>query len=213
MYPPTPPLNRGDNGSERDAASEVARKPSGYRPIAGCKPADAPLANIIARAATFGERTLTHAAGIGRMKAFHEFKGKRACSGQSCATWPRVQKLLKRPVGFSMAVEPAEDLVQFRPEVVEAPQRMSVRSPSLAAIVENRERGFARDLAKLRRYAVHEFGAELDRHGQRWIMARENPSADPFACLEYGELDAGVAQHACRGKSGDTGANDDYIDR
>lgn len=60
---------------------------------------------------------------------------------------------------------------------------------------------------------MNEFCTKLNRNRQRRVMSRENPTADPFARLEHGELDARFAQHVRRGEAGDTGADDHYVNR
>src|SRR5262249_49579435 len=67
------------------------------------------------------------------------------------------------------------------------------------------------DLTELRRSAVNEFRTELNRHGNIFILMREDAAANAFTRFKHHDLASGTRKFARRRESGSAGAdNDDW---
>ena len=116
--------------------------------------------------------------------------------------------MLKRAIRPA-AAKPAHDVFELGPEVsAEWTKLAAARLPPISFDVEDGKRGLQCDLAQLRRTAMNELGAKLDRHRERLAAAREDASTDSLTRLQYDDVDASVMKDSSCFEPGNAGAND-----
>ena len=99
-------------------------------------------------------------------------------------------------------VETPEHPMQARPEVVEAAQAVAVGPPVLAGDVDDPEPTSGEQRPQFLGRAVHELGAEFDRHRRTRVEPRVHPAADPLARLEHQHVRTGLPQRRPGGQAG-----------
>src|SRR5437763_771909 len=158
-----PAHSRGDR-RQPDAVAQRGGKPFHDAVVAVEHATDPAFTHVAARTAARGQRALADAAWIRGVKALHELPRQAALMRQPAAAGAGAQKLVERPIRTPLRVKPAHDHVEPPPEVVEWFGRTTADLPPPTADVVRGELRLPQDLFRLRRAAMNELGAELDRH-------------------------------------------------
>ena len=79
------------------------------------------------------------------------------------------------------------------------------RLVAVGQLDDGEPRGMRR-IQRLRRFAVNEFGAELERHRRAWVVDRQHAAADPGTRFDDRDAQTGLRQVARRGESRGAGA-------
>ena len=83
-----------------------------------------------------------------------------------------------------------------------------MRLPAIASDVKNGQGGLYRDFPQLRRAAMNELSAKLDRRSQCIAATGEDAPTDSLPSLEYDDIDASAVKDSCCLESGNAGADD-----
>src|SRR6185437_2343865 len=194
---------------EPNAIANRRREPVDDPIVAVDHAADAALAHVAARAPAAGERAFADPRRLGGVKTFDVLKREAAIVRQPSPTRFPLQERLERTVGRALWIEPPHHAVEPLPVLVQWAEMLARYEPPAAADVVAGERRLPQDLVDLRRAAMDEFGAELDRNAELMIALGEYASANPLPRLEHDDVHV-VVDEGARGSEPSGSGPDDH---